>query len=108
MLGLLKNPGFEKLLKRAQKLQPTRVKNIVQRQGQELFQRSDHYNFHKKKVPVLFFFEQLPIDKNADYHTWRDTIDLLDFEKIARTSRLVFNTCWLLANEDERPPPPER
>jgi hypothetical protein len=101
VLGLIKNPGFEKLLKRAQKLQPTKVKNIVQRQGQELFQRSDHYNFHKKQVPVLFFFEQLPIDKNEDYHTWRDSIDKLDFEKIARTSRLVFNTCWLLANLSE-------
>jgi hypothetical protein len=108
VLGVLKNPGFEKLLKRAQKLQPTKVKNIVQRQGQELFQRSDHYSFHKKQVPTLFFFEQLPIDKNEDYHTWRDTIDKLDFEKITRTSRLVFNTCWLLANEDERPPPPKR
>ena len=28
-------------------------------------------------------------------------------DKIARTSRLVFNTVWLLAEADERPPPPE-
>jgi len=108
VLGIIKNPGFEKLLKRAQKLQSTKVRNIVQRQGQDLFERSDHYSFHKKQVPSMFFFEQLPIGKNEDYHTWRDTIDLLDFEKITRTSRLVFNTCWLLANEDDRPPPPKR
>jgi hypothetical protein len=107
VLGLIKNPGFEKLLKRAKKLQPTRVKNIVQRQGQDLFKRSDHYSFHKKRVPAMFFFEQLPIDKNKDYHTWRDTIEELDFEKIARTSRLVFNTAWLLATDDERPPAPK-
>ena len=59
-------------------------------------------------MPVLFFFEGLPIADNTDYHTWRDTLDQLDFDKIARTTRLVFNTAWLLANDDERPPKPEK
>ena len=35
-----------------------------------------------------------------------DTIDLVDVDKVARSARLVFNTAWLLANDDERPPPP--
>ena len=57
-------------------------------------------------VPVLFFFEHLPISDNADYHTWRDTLDKLDYDKMTRTARLVFNSAWLLANDDERPPKP--
>ncbi|MGQ0553762.1 MAG: M20/M25/M40 family metallo-hydrolase [Planctomycetota bacterium] len=108
VLGLIENPALEQVLERALKLQPTKIKELVLRQGQDLFQRSDHYSFHQIGVPVLFFFEGLPIEKNADYHTWRDTIDKLDFDKITRTTRLVFNTTWLLAEDDERPPPPKR
>jgi hypothetical protein len=106
VLGIHQNPDFERTLERARKLSKTGVKNVVVRQGEELFQRSDHFSFHQIGVPVLFFFEGLPIEKNADYHTWRDTIDKLDFDKIENTTRLVFNTAWLIADDDERPPRP--
>ncbi len=106
ILGVPENPGFEKLLKAANKLQPTKIRKLVTDEGRELFERSDHYSFHRIGIPVLFFFEGLPISRNADYHTWRDTIDLVDVDKCARTARLVYNTAWLLANDDERPPPP--
>ncbi len=107
VLGLDENPSFDSLLDRALKLQPTKVKSVTRHDGQELFERSDHFSFHKKGVPVLFFFEGLPIEDNKDYHTWRDTLDLVNTDKCARTARLVFNTAWLLANDDERPPPPK-
>ncbi len=106
-IGLIKNPGLDKLLTRANKLTKTGIKRIVRRQGQELFNRSDHYSFHVIGVPTLFFFEGLPITQNRDYHTWRDTVDKVDVEKVAATARLTFNTVWLLANDDERPPRPE-
>ncbi len=101
-IGVLRNPGFDKILSRARKLSKTRIKKIVTRQGQELFQRSDHYSFHEIGVPALFLFEGLPLSRNADYHTWRDTIDRLDIEKIARTTRLTYNAAWILATDDER------
>jgi hypothetical protein len=106
VLGIEQNPALEKVLERAQDLSRTGVKKLVLRQGQELWQRSDHYSFHERGVPTLFFFEGLPISRNADYHTWRDTIDKLDVEKMARTTRLVFNTAWLLASDPQRPPGP--
>jgi len=77
----------------------------VLRQGEDLFQRSDHYSFHQLGLPVLFFFEGLPIERNPDYHTWRDTLEKLDVEKMRRTSVLVYETVWTLANDDDRPPP---
>ena len=107
VLGVPENPGFEKLLNRARKLRNTKVRDVVTGKGQSLFQRSDHYNFHRRGVPAMFFFEGLPIDRNPHYHTWHDTIDVLDLDKIAASARLVFNTVWLLAEDDERPPPPE-
>lgn len=107
VIGVPENPGFEKLLSRANKLQRTEIRKITTGQGHEIFKRSDHYPFHRQGVPVLFFFEGLPIGANPHYHTWRDTIEELDVEKIARTTRLVFNTAWLLSEDDERPPPPK-
>jgi hypothetical protein len=104
--GLLQNPALEKVLDRAKKLGKTGIKNIEVGRDAGLFTRSDHYSFHEIGVPVIFFFEHLPLRDNADYHTWRDTIDKLDFDKVARTARLVFNTAWLLANDEERPPKP--
>ena len=50
--------------------------------------------------------EGLPISRNVDYHTWRDTIDKLDFDKMVRTTRLVYNTAWLLGSDPKRPPAP--
>ena len=104
LLGIVQNPAFEKLVGRAKKLKATGVQEVVMRKGEELFERSDHFSFHSIGVPSLFFFEGLPLSKNPDYHTWRDTLDKLDFEKMLRTTRLVYNTAWLLATEDAGPP----
>ncbi|MBI5361689.1 MAG: M20/M25/M40 family metallo-hydrolase [Planctomycetes bacterium] len=106
VLGVVQNPAFDKLLQRAKGLERTGVTQVVMRQGEELFQRSDHYSFHAIGIPSLFFFEGLPIDRNKDYHTWRDTFELVDQEKVLNTTRFVFNTVWLLSNDDERPPKP--
>ena len=108
VLGTRRNKTFERLLKQANKLHRTKIKKIVTGEGEMLWQRSDHYSFHQIGVPVMFFFEGLPITRNKDYHTWRDTVDLVDLDKVARTARLVYNTAWLLANDDERPPAPEK
>jgi Zn-dependent M28 family amino/carboxypeptidase len=106
VIGLEQNPDLGKLLERAQRLEPSGVTRLVTRGGAELWERSDHFSFHQIGVPVLFFFEGLPISDNPDYHTWRDTLEQLDFDKIARTTRLVYNTAWLLANDADKPAPP--
>lgn len=108
VLGTKQNPELEKVLDRAKALSRTGVKNVVTGKGEDLWLRSDHYSFHEIGIPSLFFFEGLPISRNPDYHTWRDVPEFIDFEKITRTARLVFNTVWILANDDERPPPPTR
>ncbi len=104
VLGADRNRHLEALLQRASALSTTGVREVVTGRGNELWNRSDHYNFHKIGIPSLFFFEGLPITRNPDYHTWRDTLDKLDLAKIENTTRLVFNTVWLLATDDARPP----
>ncbi|HEV2914960.1 MAG TPA: M28 family peptidase [Pyrinomonadaceae bacterium] len=60
--------------------------------------RSDHWNYAKHDIPIIFYFDGV----HADYHQPSDTIDKLDFEKMTRVARLVFETGWRLANLDHR------
>lgn len=64
----------------------------------KLYYRSDHYNFAKNNIPVIFYFTGL----HPDYHKPTDTIDKIDFNKTAKIAKLVFNTAWELANRNER------
>ena len=62
------------------------------------YYRSDHYNFAKNNIPVIFYFNGL----HDDYHKPTDTIEKIDFNKTETITRLVFLTAWELANRDER------
>jgi len=61
--------------------------------------RSDHYNFARKGIPVLFFFN----GTHEDYHGRDDEVDRIDAEKAARISRLIFYLGYELASRSERP-----
>tara|TARA_B100000900_G_scaffold306259_1_gene264895 strand:- start:706 stop:1719 length:1014 start_codon:yes stop_codon:yes gene_type:complete len=63
------------------------------------YYRSDHYNFAKKNIPVIFYFNGI----HADYHKTSDTVDKIHFGKIQKISRYIFLTAWELANRNERP-----
>ncbi|MCH2107676.1 MAG: M20/M25/M40 family metallo-hydrolase, partial [Planctomycetes bacterium] len=106
VLGTKRNPALLDVLKRANKIGKTGIKQLVTGKGDELWQRSDHYSFHQVGIPSLFFFEGLPISRNADYHTWRDRADLVEPKKIENTCKLVHQTAWILANDESRPPSP--
>jgi hypothetical protein len=60
--------------------------------------RSDHYNFAKKGIPAIFFFNGV----HADYHKATDTVDKINFEKMEKVGRLIFHTTWEIANREER------
>ena len=62
------------------------------------YYRSDHYNFAKNNIPVIFYFNGV----HEDYHKTTDTIEKIDFNKIEKITRLVFLTAWELANKEER------
>lgn len=62
------------------------------------YYRSDHYNFARNGIPSIFFFN----GSHADYHRDTDTIEKINFEKMARIGHLVFYNAWQLANQDKR------
>jgi Zn-dependent M28 family amino/carboxypeptidase len=62
------------------------------------YYRSDHYNFAKNKVPVIFYFTGV----HEDYHRPGDDVEKILFDKQSKIVQLVFHTAWELANRDER------
>jgi Zn-dependent M28 family amino/carboxypeptidase len=65
---------------------------------EHLYTRSDHYNFAKHKVPVIFYTSGL----HPDYHKATDDVDKIDFVAMTRRDQLIFHTAWELANRDNR------
>jgi len=61
--------------------------------------RSDHFNFARKGVPILFFFNGV----HPDYHQVSDSPDKIDSEKLSRIAQLVFYLGQEIANAPERP-----
>jgi peptidase M28-like protein len=66
---------------------------------ENLFFRSDHFNFARKGVPILFFTSGL----HPDYHQVSDTPDRIDTEKEARFVRLEYYLGETVANADRKP-----
>lgn len=62
------------------------------------YYRSDHYNFAKNGIPVIFYFN----GTHSDYHQPTDTSDKINFDKVEKISKLVFFTAWELANRNKR------
>jgi hypothetical protein len=61
--------------------------------------RSDHYNFARKGVPILFFFN----GTHPDYHGPNDEPDRIDAEKESRIVRLVYLITQEVGDAPARP-----
>ncbi|MEE4000480.1 M28 family metallopeptidase [Tenacibaculum sp. FZY0031] len=62
------------------------------------YYRSDHYNFAKHNIPIIFYFN----GTHADYHRPTDTPDKINYEMLENRARLVFHTAWEVANREHR------
>ena len=62
------------------------------------YYRSDHYNFAKNNVPVIFYFN----GTHDDYHKPSDTPDKINYDLLTNRARLVFHTAWEIANRPDR------
>jgi hypothetical protein len=62
-----------------------------------IFYRSDHYNFARKGVPIIFYFDGI----HADYHQPTDTPDKINYDLMVKRARLVFYTAWDMANRND-------
>jgi len=65
----------------------------------QFYFRSDHYNFAKKGIPIIFYFNGV----HADYHMESDEPEKIEYDLLAKRAQLAFVTAWELANRETRP-----
>lgn len=64
----------------------------------KFYYRSDHYNFAKHNIPIIFYFN----GTHEDYHQKTDELDKINWDILSQRTKLVFFTAWELANRPER------
>jgi hypothetical protein len=62
------------------------------------FYRSDHYNYAKKGIPIIFYFDGV----HEDYHRAGDSADKIDYQKMEKVTRTIYMTLWEIANRPAR------
>jgi len=67
---------------------------------QQIYYRSDHYNFAKLGIPVIFYYDGM---LEQDYHRPGDEVSKINFDLLAKRAHLSFYTAWELANRANRP-----
>ncbi len=65
---------------------------------EQLYYRSDHYNFAKHNLHVAFFFDGI----HEDYHKPGDDPEKIDYQLLEKRTQLIFTTAWDIANREER------
>ena len=66
---------------------------------ERIYYRSDHYNFAKHGIPIVFYFNGV----HEDYHKVSDEISKINFPLLVKRTQLVFHTAWDIVNRDKRP-----
>jgi hypothetical protein len=69
-----------------------------ERNPERFYYRSDHYNYARHGIPIIFYFTGV----HRDYHKPSDVVEKIDFEKMERIDRMIFATGWRVANLDHR------
>lgn len=67
---------------------------------QRIYYRSDHYNFAKLGIPVIFYYDGM---LEQDYHRPGDEVSKINFDLLAKRAQLSYYVAWELANRATRP-----
>jgi Peptidase family M28 len=65
---------------------------------ERIYYRSDHWNFAKNNIPIVFYFDGV----HEDYHKPSDEVDKIEFDLLAARAKTVFHTAWEIANRENR------
>lgn len=68
---------------------------------EQIYYRSDHYNYAKKGIPIVFLTTGL----HKEYHQVSDEPQLINYPKMARIGGLMYRTGVVLGNRTSRPIP---
>lgn len=66
---------------------------------EHIYKRSDHYNYAKKGIPIIFFTS----GEHEDYHRVSDEASKIDYDKMARVAQLMLEAGLVVSNRSTRP-----
>jgi len=69
-----------------------------------LYYRSDHWNFAKRNIPIIFYFDGI----HEDYHQASDEVEKIEFDLLAKRTQCIFYTAWEIVNRDVRISPDKK
>jgi len=69
------------------------------RDPQQIYRRSDHWNFGRLGIPFVFYFTGI----HEDYHRPSDEVDKINFDKFTKITQLIYQNTLEIANSDKRP-----
>jgi hypothetical protein len=67
---------------------------------ERIYYRSDHYNFAKNNIPIIFYYDGM---LGKDYHGLGDEVDKINFDLLTKRAHLTYYIAWELANRAKRP-----
>jgi hypothetical protein len=99
LLGYTLSPDLTAIVHEENSVVGLSIKTEYDGNSQNLLRRSDQWSFLERRIPALFFTTGL----HPDYHTPDDDVDRINFRKMTRVARLVYQVAWRLADRTERP-----
>ena len=99
IIGSVRAPDLGAAVERANRASNLDIRYRYDNNTSQLMRRSDHWPFIQHGVPGVWVFTGL----HPDYHTGNDTPDRINYEKMARILKLVYQMTWDLADADGGP-----
>jgi hypothetical protein len=104
IMGYSFNPELAEMVRQANREIDLTLRMEYDNNRSNLVRRSDQWPFLQNRVPSVFFFTGL----HPDYHTTGDRPERIDYVKMERIARLVYQTSWNLAGGDKPPAMPAK
>jgi hypothetical protein len=103
VMGYSFSPGLAAVLREANRDLDLTLRMDYDNNASNLLRRSDQWPFLQRGVPAVFLHTGL----HPDYHTTLDRPERIDYAKVERIARLVYQASWDLAQSDSRPTMPK-
>jgi Zn-dependent M28 family amino/carboxypeptidase len=101
MMGFARAPELARVVDAANDGIGLEIKKRYDNNTSNLVRRSDQWPFLQRGVPALGFMTGL----HPDYHTQYDRPEKINYAKMEKIARLIYQASWNLANTATRPKP---
>lgn len=99
IIGTERSPDLRAVLDRANQGIGLDLRYRYDNNASNLMRRSDHWPFIQRGVPAVWVHTGL----HPDYHTIYDRPERINYSKMEKIARMVYQASWVLANAPARP-----